>query len=278
MVLSFSSTNTPPLTSTKLRNATLGFPDGNSRSHPDQIIIQPKEYSFPPESGPTIRDRFTPIHVCQVAMSKLHTVVVTSEGCNDVGGGNLRMCGLGGSGRSVSIISVSFITKRPKNFSSRLASLPYHHPQQDPLSPLPPHAFPPNVQITKVAVGQDHTLALTKSGEVYSWGLNRFAQLGYVIKNQGDSAGASGAGSWVHDGRSGDFTGRGEGGKGSTSLDDAIQHTPRRIQDALRKEIVVGIAASKMASACWTEKGSLFTWGTNSGQLGKPAAKKNYGR
>ena len=93
----------------------------------------------------------------------------------------------------------------------------------------------------------------------------------------------SGAGSCVHDGRPGDFVGRwmegrGKGGKGSTSLDDAIQHAPRRVQDTLRKEIVVGSAASKVALVCWTKKGSLFKWGTHSSQLGESAAKKIYGR
>jgi alpha-tubulin suppressor-like RCC1 family protein len=110
---------------------------------------------------------------------------------------------------------------------------------------------------------------LTKAGEVYSWGLNRFAQLGYVIKTaQGEpSPGAGG-----HDESLGTHGGKNDRtdatGKGN-SVDDTIQQTPRRILDALRKEVAVGIVASKMASACWTAKGELFTWGTNSGQLGK---------
>ncbi|KAF8628076.1 hypothetical protein AX15_004107 [Amanita polypyramis BW_CC] len=112
--------------------------------------------------------------------------------------------------------------------------------------------------------------------------MNRFAQLGYVVRNQSDGAssgagsGAAGVGGWGGDGRSGEWgrwEGRTEGegglsGKGASSLDDTIQHMPRRVLDALRKEVVVGIAASKMASACWTAGGDLFTWGTNSGQLG----------
>ncbi|KIL60845.1 hypothetical protein M378DRAFT_130290 [Amanita muscaria Koide BX008] len=236
-------------------NATLGFSDGNNRSHPDQIVLQPKEYaSFPPE-GPTVWDSFSPIHVRQVGMSKLHTVVVTSEGssvCNidNVGGGNLRVCGLGSSGRL------------------GLSPFHYHLTHQNVLSPLPSHSFSSNVHITKVAVGQDHTLALTQAGEVYSWGLNRFAQLGYVIKTaQGEPS--SGAGG--HDENLGNHGGKNDRtdatGRGN-SVDDTIQQTPRRILDALRKEVVLGIAASKMASACWTAKGELFTWGTNSGQLG----------
>ena len=83
------------------RNATLGFSDGNNRSHPDQIVIQPKEYASFPAPGPTRQDRFFPIRVRQVGMSKLHTVVVTAESGNNTGGGNLRICGFGSSGRSV---------------------------------------------------------------------------------------------------------------------------------------------------------------------------------
>jgi hypothetical protein len=85
------------------RNATLGFSDGNNRSHPDQIVIQPKEHS----SYSTWQDRFFPIRVRQVGMSKLHTIIVTSESGNNAGGGNLRVCGFGSGGRLVSSIFVS---------------------------------------------------------------------------------------------------------------------------------------------------------------------------
>ncbi|KAF8628077.1 hypothetical protein AX15_004108 [Amanita polypyramis BW_CC] len=92
-------------------NATLGFSDGNNRSHPDQIVIQPKDYVSFPEPGPTLRDRLSPIRVRQVGMSKLHTVVVTSESTGNAGGGNLRMCGFGSGGRSVlNVPSLSCLT------------------------------------------------------------------------------------------------------------------------------------------------------------------------
>lgn len=90
-------------------------------------------------------------------------------------------------------------------------------------------------------MGQDHTLALTKAGEVLSWGLNRFSQLGYPVDLP--------------------TTGR---------LEEPIQYLPRKIQGPLRKEVVKGVAASKVASACWTDDG-VYTWGTNNGQLGQYA-------
>ena len=98
--------------------------------------------------------------------------------------------------------------------------------------------------IVSVALGQDHTLAVTKSGEVLSWGLNRFSQLGYVIE-------PSSTGSGVSLGRS----------------EEPVQASPRKIFGALKKEVVRGVAACKTASACWTES-EVFTWGTNHGQLG----------
>ena len=102
------------------------------------------------------------------------------------------------------------------------------------LNPLPQFDY----TIVAVALGQDHTLAVTKAGEVLSWGLNRFAQLGYVVETT-----------------SGKF------------VDEPIQATPKKILNPLRKEVVIGVAACKTASACWTAE-EVYTWGTNHGQLG----------
>ena len=97
--------------------------------------------------------------------------------------------------------------------------------------------------IITVTLGQDHTLALTTSGEVLSWGSNRFSQLGYVIEPLPSNT------------------------SGFERIEEPIQTTPRRIHGQIRKEFVRGIAASKMSSACWTSR-EVFTWGTNNGQLG----------
>jgi inhibitor of Bruton tyrosine kinase len=96
--------------------------------------------------------------------------------------------------------------------------------------------------IVAVALGQDHSLALTSSGEVLSWGLNRFSQLGYVVESLS--------------------------GVPLAKSEEQIQLTPRRIYGPLKKEIVKGIAACKTASVCWTIS-DVFTWGTNDGQLGQ---------
>ncbi|KAG2012110.1 ankyrin repeat domain-containing protein 28 [Coprinopsis cinerea AmutBmut pab1-1] len=186
------------------RNAALGLGDGNDRSHPDQVIIPGKGNPEDLKDN-KLTERFIPISIRQIQMSKLHTAIVTSEES-----GNLRVCGFGSGGRLG----------------------PGQHTQFS-LKPLPQFSY----TITQVALGQDHTLALTKNGEVLSWGLNHFSQLGYPLELTG--------------------------GK----LEEPIQPTPRKIPGPLKKETVIGIAASKKASACWTLD-EVFTWGTNAGQLG----------
>lgn len=112
---------------------------------------------------------------------------------------------------------------------------PVQHTQYT-LSPIPHVSH----TIVSVALGQDHTLALTNLGEVLSWGLNRFAQLGYVVETVGAPI---------------------------TRLEEPVQSTPRKVS-GLRGKFVRGVAACKTASVCWTEK-EVYSWGTNNGQLGK---------
>ncbi|KAG1838584.1 regulator of chromosome condensation 1/beta-lactamase-inhibitor protein II [Suillus subalutaceus] len=186
------------------RNAALGVGDGNDRAYPDQVVI-PRKDDVARQHNRSLDDRFAPIHVRQVSMSKLHTVVLTSEPRD-----NIRVCGFGGGGRLG----------------------PSQHTQYA-LIPLPDIKH----TIESVALGQDHTLALTSTGEVLTWGLNRFSQLGYVIEVSS-----------------------------SAKQDEHIQATPRKV-GSLRREFVKGVAACKTASGCWTDT-EVWTWGTNGGQLG----------
>lgn len=102
------------------------------------------------------------------------------------------------------------------------------------LTPLPHF----DNQVIAVACGQDHTLALTQNNEILSWGLNRFAQLGYVIESLSPQ-----------------------------KSEEPIQITPRKVVGLLRGKKIIGIAACRMASVGWTST-TVYTWGTNSGQLG----------
>ncbi|KAK0467839.1 uncharacterized protein EV420DRAFT_1501521 [Desarmillaria tabescens] len=187
------------------RNATLGLGDGDDRTYPDQVVIPRRDSS----DSSNIYTRFFPLQVRQVQTSKLHTVIVTCEKK-----ANLRLCGFGSGGRLG----------------------PGQHTQYSltQLSQL-------NQTIVSVALGQDHTLALTDTGEVLSWGLNRFAQLGYIVETSSIAS-----------------IGR---------IEEPIQSTPKKIVGQLKKEFVRGVAASKTSSACWTAT-EVFTWGTNNGQLG----------
>ncbi|KIJ30085.1 hypothetical protein M422DRAFT_268442 [Sphaerobolus stellatus SS14] len=157
-------------------------------------------------------DKFIPIQIKGASMAKLHTKVPTSE-----------------------YVALEALRTFPS------------HPIQ-----LPPLHIPSLFQITSIAPAQDHTLALSSRGEVYSWGLNRFSQPGCVVEPA--TSGVSGA----------------LGGFGF-GKDEPFQAIPRKVVGPLKKAVVVGVAACKTASACWTDK-ELFTWGTNNGQLGYDSA------
>ncbi|KAG8941173.1 hypothetical protein FRC00_012509, partial [Tulasnella sp. 408] len=143
-------------------------------------------------------------------MGRLHTVVVTDEAF-----GNVWAMGHGTGGRLGTGASSHLQTSLAR--LSHLASL----------------------KVTSVAVGQDHTLVLTADGEVYSWGLGRFYQLGYTV----------------------------EAAKNSAGQDEMVQTTARRVALPVKGVRIRGVAASKVASVCWSHS-EVFTFGTNRGQLG----------
>ncbi|KAL5633560.1 hypothetical protein ACGC1H_003898 [Rhizoctonia solani] len=194
------------------RNATLGTGNADDRAYPEAIsLVRPAEV-IEKLSGSA---RFSSIGIRDIAMSRLHTSILTNEAR-----GNLEACGFGGVGR--------LGTKQHTQYCfGKVAGLE-------------------NQTIVRVALGLDHTLALTSNGDVLSWGMNRFHQLGYVIEPIDSS------------------------GKTKTNIDlseNQVQVSPKRVVGPLRKETVVGIAACKTASVCWTNE-DLYSWGTNSGQLG----------
>ncbi|KZV60410.1 hypothetical protein PENSPDRAFT_659569 [Peniophora sp. CONT] len=189
------------------RNAALGHPDGDDRAYPEVVPLLRSDQAGGRDSfKKSVAFRLKPASAVDVRMSRLHTVTVTDEPQN-----NVRVCGFASTGR--------------------LGPGGGQHTQYQ-LAPMQNFEY----TIIAVALGQDHTLALTSSGTVLSWGLNRFSQLGYVVE-----AGAKG--------------------------DDQVQVTPKPILGPLKRERVVGVAACKTASACWTDT-VLYSWGKNGGQLG----------
>ncbi|GAC93589.1 ankyrin repeat containing protein [Pseudozyma hubeiensis SY62] len=220
------------------RNYNLGLGDGDDRQLPDKITLRPPA---PTNSNGTqsIEDafrsslpagkKFDRIGIREVAMSRLHTVVLTDQKA-----ANVWVCGLGSNGR--------------------LGRSPQTQTSFEPLKDF-------NETARSVAVAQDHTLIITASGAVYSFGLNRFSQLGYTIE-QGfgtvaSTSGKLGAGAGVTFGQP----------AAPQNIELDIQVSPRRIVGPLKKEVVLGAACSKLHSAVYTSDG-LYTWGTNTGQLG----------
>ncbi|KAK6434659.1 hypothetical protein LTR95_009157 [Oleoguttula sp. CCFEE 5521] len=92
-------------------------------------------------------------------------------------------------------------------------------------------------KIASVALGQSHTLAITDDGEIFSWGNNGFGQLGYSLPRT------------------------------ASSDEDPISTLPRQIFGPLKREAIIGIAASRVHSVAFTGS-SLYTFGKNEGQLG----------
>jgi alpha-tubulin suppressor-like RCC1 family protein len=217
------------------RNYNLGLGDGDDRQLPDKITLrrQPAANSSSPEenfrASLPAGKKFDRIGIKDIAMSRLHTVVLTDEKV-----ANVWVCGLGANGR--------------------LGRSPQTQTSFEPLKDFAETA-------RSVAVAQDHTLIITASGAVYSFGLNRFAQLGYTIEQEfgivASTTAKLGGGAGVTFGQPANTP--------QVELD--IQISPRRIVGPLKKEFVLGAACSKLHSVVFTSEG-LFTWGTNTGQLG----------
>ncbi|KAI9776407.1 MAG: hypothetical protein M1839_009604 [Geoglossum umbratile] len=89
-------------------------------------------------------------------------------------------------------------------------------------------------QIVAVGLGQGHTLAIDSEGDIFSWGTNTYSQLGYSVPPGGQ---------------------------------EPVQTVPRQIFGPLKRELVIGAAASRWHSVVHTST-SLFTFGKNEGQLG----------
>ncbi|KAJ3279914.1 hypothetical protein HK104_001075, partial [Borealophlyctis nickersoniae] len=89
--------------------------------------------------------------------------------------------------------------------------------------------------VSSVALGPDHTVALTGDGRVWTWGSNRHGQLGYSTELVGTEPGP------------------------------ALQ--PRELKNLQKRLLFIGAAASKYHTAICSED-TVYTFGTNLGQLG----------
>lgn len=145
-----------------------------------------------------------------VVMSKLHTAVITNDPES-----NLYVCGFGPGGRlgtGDESTRFNYVCLQTGGLSKK--------------------------RVVVVALGQDHSIAVCEQGEVFTWGSNRFGQLGYNLPQSS-----------------------------SAIKEDPVQLTPRQLFGPMKKEIIVGAAASALHSVIFTST-ALYTFGKNEGQLG----------
>ncbi|KAL1594499.1 hypothetical protein SLS60_010259 [Paraconiothyrium brasiliense] len=221
------------------KNVTLGFGDQDDRQFPERVVLRRPDHLLQrfyrehreveaqklaamnmglQDSGllqplavtdlPT-HIRNTPLVIQDVQMSKLHTAVLTTDPVS-----NLYVCGHGPGGR----LGTGSETTRYQFTCIESGGLG-------------------KKKIAAVALGQNHTLAITDEGEIYSWGNNSYGQLGYSLP------------------------------KPTVKDDDPISTIPRQIFGPLKRDAITGIGASRIHSVAHTST-SLYTFGKNEGQLG----------
>ncbi|GCB20486.1 BTB/POZ domain-containing protein 1 [Aspergillus awamori] len=214
------------------KNLNLGVGDQDDRQYPERVTLKRPEHLLQrfyrefleqrsdddrvdsdQESGhqtdlpALVKNK--PIKIQNIVMSKLHTAILTTDPES-----NLFLCGFGPGGRlgtGDESTRFSFVCIDSGGLVNR--------------------------RVISVALGQDHTLAITDRGEIFSWGSNKYGQLGYSLPR-------------------------------SNNRDDVpIQNSPRQIFNPFKKEAILGAAASAIHSVVFSTSG-LYTFGKNEGQLG----------
>ncbi|WEW58164.1 hypothetical protein PRK78_003632 [Emydomyces testavorans] len=216
------------------KNLNLGLGDGDDRQFPERINLNRPGHllyrlyhererlrkeqglkvtdergEFSSAAELPIRIRSQPIVFQDLVMSKLHTAILTNDPES-----NLYMCGFGPGGRlgtGDEATRFGFVCIETGGIAGK--------------------------RIVNVALGQDHSIAISDQGEVFTWGSNKYGQLGYTLPRT------------------------------KVKDDLPIQTTPRQIFNPLKKEIIVAAAASAIHSVVYTST-SIYTFGKNEGQLG----------
>ncbi|KAI0198535.1 hypothetical protein F4808DRAFT_254960 [Astrocystis sublimbata] len=212
------------------RNLSLGVGHEDDRQYPERIYLERPDHlvhhfhaqqlsahkSHTVSDDPSPQDlvdipalvRNRPLVIQDVVLSKLHSAILTTDPFS-----NLYVSGLGRGGR---------LGLGDEN--TKLSFTPVQGGLSD-------------KKVTAVALGQNHTLAVTAEGELWSWGSNIHSQLGYTLPPP------------------------------LKADEEPISITPRQIFGPLKKEMILGAAASSIHSVVHTGS-SLFCWGKNVGQLG----------
>lgn len=125
-------------------NYVLGHADSENRLKPERVHLQLNS-----QQSPYIMTRPTCV-IESVSMSKYHMAILTSEPQQ-----NLLVCGFGRGGR----------LGTGKDNDTQFTPIPVQWPER----------------ILSVALGRDHTIAITGSGNVVTFGQNNFGQLGMSV-------------------------------------------------------------------------------------------------
>ena len=212
------------------KNLNLGLGDEDDRQFPERVNLRRpdrlmyrfyEEYKYQNSPRRASEDksqpfgifempaavRYRPIVVQDVQLSKLSSAILTTDP-----EANLYMCGFGSGGR----LGTGDETTRFSyvNIQGGLTGR----------------------KVIAIALGQNHTIAITSQGETFTWGSNSFGQLGYAPN-------------------------------ATLKDEEPVQLSPKQVYGPLKREIVVGVAASRIHSAVFTSS-SLYTFGKNEGQMG----------
>ena len=219
------------------KNFTLGFGDEDDRQFPERVYLKRPDYlmyRFYEEYKASIQGRsrrlsdldsskpfgifempavvrYRPIVIQDVQLSKLHSAILTTDP-----EANLYMCGFGSGGR----LGTGDETTRFGYVNINAGGVA-------------------GKKVIHIALGQNHSVAISSDGEMFTWGSNAFGQLGYAV-----NANTSGL-----------------------KDDEPVQLLPRQVFGPLKRETVVGAAASRIHSAVITAL-CLYTFGKNEGQMG----------
>ena len=215
------------------KNFTLGFGDEDDRQYPERIALKRPQHllhrlqaeresqsSTVPAAGSDRRKtsdrdmlpaliKFQPIIIQDIQLSKLHTAVLTTDP-----EANLYVCGFGPGGRLGT-----------GDETTRFHFTCIHN------------GVLAGKKVVSVGLGQNHSIAISSEGEVFTWGSNAYGQLGYSVPSS------------------------------NAKDEEPIQSLPRQIFGLLKREIITGAAASRIHSVVHTNT-SLYTFGKNNGQLG----------
>lgn len=219
------------------KNLTLGFGDEDDRQYPERITLkrpdhllrrlqgehQARSPSFRSKAGSPRHEQsdfmghcplpalveYQPIIIQDVQLSKLHTAILTTDP-----EANLYVCGFGPGGRLGTGDETTRFTFTCIYGGGLMGK-----------------------RVISIGMGQNHTVAISSLGEVFTWGSNAFGQLGYSVPSS------------------------------NVKDEEPLQLLPRQIFGPLKREIIIGTAASRTHTVVHTST-SLYTFGKNDGQLG----------